>query len=182
MLKASATQIMKALKDAEIGVNKYICIMELFKSSDVSKDEEFKRQYRNFYKVRMKNDYYNLYCEYMQKNRNKEVAFEDVLKYLYEKTGRIEASFSSKLVATIDSSKPVWDKFVMKNTGIKVPSYGTRGRLEKCLHAYEELEAWYRVVLNSSEGKKLIAEFDKKYPNANISDLKKIDFVLWQIR
>ena len=34
---------------------------------------------------------------------------------LYVETGNIEASFSSKMIATIDSDKPIWDQYVLQN-------------------------------------------------------------------
>ena len=33
----------------------------------------------------------------------------------YKEIGNIEASFSSKMIATIDPNMPIWDRYVMQN-------------------------------------------------------------------
>ena len=37
----------------------------------------------------------------------------DVIGSLYVEAGNVEASFSSKMIATIDPEKPIWDQYVL---------------------------------------------------------------------
>ena len=43
-----------------------------------------------------------------------------ILNEIYQKTGNIEGSFTSKLLATINPNLPIWDQYVLKNIGLKV--------------------------------------------------------------
>jgi hypothetical protein len=58
------------------------------------------------------------------------------------KYGKLEASFASKLLATIDPNLPVWDKHVLRNTGLKAPS--RQGSWETRIEQAES--AHYHVV------------------------------------
>ena len=75
--------------------------------------------------------YYAVYFNFMEKYKTKDVIFEEVLRYFHSSFGRIEASFSSKLMATINPDKPVWDEFVLKNLGIIKPPTYSKNRILK---------------------------------------------------
>jgi hypothetical protein len=98
----------------------------------------------------------------------------------------VEASFTSKLVATIDTSKPVWDKYLLKNVGLKAPGYhiAKDRRLNRCLTVYESLEKRMKHLLQSETGKMIVETFDEIYPQyaERVSNIKKLDFALWKIR
>ena len=48
---------------------------------------------------------------------------------------------------------------------------------------YERLQKWYEEFLPSTEGKLMIILFRENVPHhEKINDIKKVDFVLWQIR
>lgn len=49
------------------------------------------------------------------------ITFEAALSQLFDATGQVEASFASKLVATLDPSLPVIDKFVLAQAGLTLP-------------------------------------------------------------
>ncbi len=96
--------------------------------------------------------------------------------------GRIEASFSSKLVATINPNKPIWDEFVLKNLGIKKPTTYSKNRIEKTIEIYMGIEGFYANFMKSNECQALLVEFDSHFPNTNLTQTKKVDLLLWQTR
>ena len=104
------------------------------------------------------------------------------LDYFWEQLHRVEPSFSSKLVATINPKLPVWDQQVLKNLKLKAPLYGDKERLNKTKKLYDSIKEWYRDYLNTIEGRKKVTEFDQRFPNSGISNIKKIDLILWQTR
>lgn len=104
------------------------------------------------------------------------------MTHFYNKFGRIEASFSSKLAATIDTKLPVWDTFVLQNLGLKKPPQYCKDRLKKTIDLYADIQQWYSDFMTTSDGKYIITIFNKKYPGIAVSDIKKVDLVLWQIR
>jgi hypothetical protein len=122
----------------------------------------------------------------MEDHKNKEVTgatFEEVLKVLHDKNGKIEASFASKLLHTINPKMPIWDQWVMKNVGIARPRYGSANQWQKTIAAYDRLTDWYEKYLQTENAKELISLFDKEFPaGVEITDVNKIDLVLWQMR
>ena len=119
----------------------------------------------------------------LEKNkRNQNLRFEEVLLSL-QKTGRIEASFTSKLLATINPHLPVWDKKVLFHLSDKLAISAYTGDLVKdCVIKYNSMVNYYREFIKAEEGTAIIKSFQEKHPDAPITDLKKIDFVLWQTR
>jgi hypothetical protein len=55
-------------------------------------------------------------------------------------------------------------------------------RIEETIQLYERIVDWYKDYLKDEEGQKIIELFDEEYPNTGITDIKKVDFVIWQIR
>jgi hypothetical protein len=179
-------RVQEVLPRIEPGLKKYKLIMSIFKQTDVSNDRNFQKMYNGFYRVRRNQDWCILYYNYMQemKESKYEVLFENTLKYIFDQTQRIEPSFSSKLVATINDSLPIWDKFVLQNTGFRPPNnlLSNEERIKNCLTTYNQIILWYEEALKCDSVIEAINLFDKKYPESGISDIKKIDLILWQTR
>jgi hypothetical protein len=76
----------------------------------------------------------------MEEHKNTPIIFKDALTYFYEKTRRIEASFSSKLLATINPNMPVWDVNVLNNLRIIPPHYKQQNRFNKTIDTYMKLQ------------------------------------------
>ncbi len=126
--------------------------------------------------------YNAIYFNFMEKYKTKDVIFEEVLRYFHSSFGRIEASFSSKLMATINPDKPVWDEFVLKNLGITKPATYSKNRIEKTVAVYKQIEYFYDEFLQTMECQELVAIFDMHFPNTKITKSKKVDLLLWQNR
>jgi hypothetical protein len=118
----------------------------------------------------------------MEKSKGGDVAFSEALRTIHRSTGRIEASFTSKLVATLDASKPVLDKFVLGHFRLRLPAWSLADREDATIEVYDRLRLEYDRLTASPEGLKIRDMFDEMYPDAQITDIKKIDLVLWQIR
>ncbi|MEN9867702.1 MAG: hypothetical protein RL748_3292, partial [Pseudomonadota bacterium] len=176
--------IQSALSSAAKGISQYSELMAMFPNSNVSTDAEFQRKFNAFYKVQRRQKlWYEKYYTLMQQQKDGKPNFADVLDEIYSLTGRYEPSFVSKLVATIDPSKPIWDQHVFANTGHRAPSYSSKKKFIQAKDAYVSVENWYRVFLESDDGQLCISEFDKFAPeHRGITALKKVDFILWQMR
>ncbi len=176
--------IVKAINDARKGIRQYLEIMRLFSNTNVSIDIEFQKKYNSFYRVRQRDKYfYKIYYQYMESLKDQNVEFQQVLRFLHSKLNRFEPSFSSKLAAIHNPNLPIWDKFVLKNIGIRPPSFYSVDRMSKTTVIYENIKEWYSRYMNSEEGHLVVDLFDNIVDDSSsITDLKKIDFVLWQIR
>ena len=162
------------------GIEKYIQIMKWVQETNVSEDAEFQRFYNGFYRMRQRSsEFYTCYYQYLEQNKqNLKLTFSDILLYLYEQTGQIHASFGSKLLATINPSMPIWDKFVLQNLGLKAPYSYEKNRFAKVVRLYDQIIQWY----DTEEAKHYLEIFNHHYPNIEMTDTKKIDWILWGTR
>lgn len=167
------------------GLSKYIEIMERLHNTDVSKDQDFQRLYNHFYRMRQrKPEFYKMYYDYMEKMKNSTdaLSFEEIFLFIQKESGRCESSFSSKLLATLDPNKPVWDMYVLENLGIKKIYSTTTNREQKILAAYNQICEWHEDFLKTDDARIIIEIFDEMFPGVNITDTKKVDLFLWQFR
>lgn len=173
----------ESINKVEPGLLKYVQIMGRFYETDVSKDIEFQRLFNGFYRIRQRTpEFYKEYYQFLERNKNNYVSFDLVLNHFYDRFHRLEPSFSSKMVATINPDFPVWDEYVLRNLGLKKPIYGAKNRIGKMVSVYNDIVKWYVDFLQSNEARYIIKLFDSKYKNNNLTDTKKIDFILWQMR
>jgi len=183
MIKISKSKIFESLPKIEVGLTKYLSIQESFKNTDVSTDRDFQRRFNHFYRVRRgvswQRDFYRLMQDLRDQNNT---SFFDVLQQLHKDTGKYEASFASKLVATIDENRVVIDKFVLENAGLKLPTPTTNNRVIKIVEVYEILGKQFQYFKKSEAGQFLIKEFERRYGKGLVSPTKMIDLVLWQTR
>lgn len=173
-----------AIRKAKPGIARYLALMNLYGQVDVSADTDFQRQYNGFYRMRQRTPaYYQAYYQLMERLRDAKPSFDTVIDALYAATGRFEPSFSSKMVATLDPHKPVWDMYVLQNLGLKAPTSNSKSRLVNLKKCYSAIEDWYRNFLGTNEARDWIEQFDSEVEeHANFTQLKKIDLILWQMR
>lgn len=180
------TEIQAAIQRADKGIKQYQELMRMLPTVDVSMDRDFQRRYNGLYRVRSRPlSWYPSYYALMQKLKLgcRNVEFAQVLDDIHAATGRYEPSFSSKLVATLDPLKPVWDTYVLSNLGHRPPAYGNKNKLALAKDSYRAIEQWYAQFLSSADGLLCIREFDSLVENhSGITDVKKVDFILWQMR
>ena len=175
------------LKDSQIikklNIERYAYIITYLPKTNISENPEFQKVYNYFFKVRRNEQWRKVYFDIMERAKTNELSFRDIITEIYKKTGRIEASFSSKLLASINPTKPIWDHFVLKNLNIKPTGKTPVERIENACQIYNVLVKWYDEFIKTDEGKKYILEFDKYLPNyAWISNIKKLDFLIWSTR
>jgi hypothetical protein len=171
-----------ALPKIEEGLNKYLHIMDRLNKVDVSRDIKFQKRYKGFYRMRRNQDYCDIYFSFMEHNKNRDITFKKTLEFLHNNTKWLEASFSSKLLATLNPNKPVWDEFVLKNLNLKKPYTYSKDRFNKTVNLYYKIENWYKDFLKTDDSKEMLQLFNEYYPDKDITEIKKIDLILWQMR
>jgi len=176
-------QIIKSLVDTKSALERYIKIMEMFRKVDVSTNYKFQASFIGFYNIQHSKfkEFCSGYFSFMEKHKNSVPSFIDTLRYLY-KFGRLEISFSSKLLATIDPGQPVWDRYILKFFNLKKPPrkrvYGSEMRIAHGNDAYEKLKQKYKAFIATDESKRWIQLFDMYFPICDITPIKKIDFII----
>jgi hypothetical protein len=175
-------EIQTALGQLERGVERYLWLQRHVRLCDVSTNEDFQRSFSSFYRVRRSSQWRSAFFTLLESAKAKTIDFPEALKEINRRTGRVEASFASKLVATLDTSMPVVDKFVLAHFDLRLPRWGLADRELKTIDLYRGLCDRYGTVIQSPTGKRIRELFDGRYPCSEVSELKKIDLVLWQIR
>ena len=182
MFASSVLEIQKALERLAVGLGRYQWLQAKVLKCDVTTDLEFHRRFNAFYRVRRNSEWRGTFFALMEKSKSGGTNFSEALRAIHSSTGQIEASLASKLVATLDPSKPVIDKFVLHSFKLRLPNWGSAEREKNTIELYGELCLKYGSLMTSPDGVKIRNMFDERYPNAKIMDIKKIDLVLWQIR
>lgn len=168
----------------------YTEIIDTVKRKNFIADENFRKKFNSFYRVRQKKqEWYDKYYSLLEEQPQKNYTFEQLLRCMLE-FGTLEVSFVSKLIATVNPEKPIWDSKVMRNLGVyneweKVKEKYRKKNddicIEKAVEIYNDLEDRYLKFIVSENGKKCIGKFDELLPeySSKVTNVKKIDFLLW---
>lgn len=150
----------------------------------MSSDAEFQRLYNRFYRVRRNAEWQAVYYEIMQREKaSTDLSFEDVLREMHERTGNVEAFFTSKMIATLDPDRPIWDSIVLERLGLKLKGTTPQAKLENAAGVYESIAGWYADYLATEDAARNIALFDELLPDyAWLTPVKKVDFLFWSSR
>lgn len=166
-----------------IGMKKYKRIMDNLYWTDVSIDRDFQRAFNDFFVMRSReSQYYESFYNFLEQKKDKGTSFEETLDFLQEAGGRLEISFSSKLIHVINPNRPIWDNNVsVQHFGMKLPGYNVGGsiRRREAIKLYHEYCSRFYEYLYSSEGQAVVKLFNEKYPHTGFTDAKKVDFLMW---
>jgi hypothetical protein len=138
---------------------------------NLEKEANDKKSLFNFLKICIKNkkDYYVYF-----------------LNKLSVKSGRNEMSCASKIIATVNHEKSVIERVVIDNLKINRPIYGDLNyRISMSIDILNETEKDYLKFLSLMHRKDLMNIFNtktKQQRNFKSTNIKKLDFVLWQTR
>jgi len=171
-----------ALPRIAVGLNKYLWLQSHRDTCDLRFSSEFRKRFNGFYRVRRGPDWQNKFFELLEKRKGLTVRFDEVLETLLRTTGRHEASFASKLVATINPDMPVIDSIVLRNLELRLPPSGSKQRVARIQELHNRLAACFTEFLRTETGRYLVDRFREEYPSADISEIKMLDLVLWQTR
>lgn len=183
MVKLDKKDIDQALHSVKDGLDLYSNIQKDLATKDAASDAGFQKQFNRFYRVRRNAAWRSAFFTLLQQEKTNRRSFAEILRALYAATGRVEASFASKLAATVDPDKPVIDSIVLKNLNLRLPLPGeAEVRLEKIEALYDQITKVYADFLGTDMGRYLVTQFQKHYPGRAITKIKMLDLVLWQHR
>ncbi|MBR4557510.1 MAG: hypothetical protein IKO15_08520 [Clostridiales bacterium] len=165
-----------------LGISDYLYLINSVKQTNVSHCLEYQTIFNRFYGVRRNRKWRDKYYEYFQSAKtNSNLQFIDILKSVsqieHAKT-KFEPSFSSKMYATLYPEKPIWDYHVLNNLGL-LNAWERNKTFNNAEDIYNEIIERYDKLVK----KGLVEEWDRLFANnkefINISDSKKIDYILW---
>ena len=72
---------------------------------------------------------------------------------------------------------------VLKNLNVRLPSEGSvDSRIERIARLHVEMSTAFSSYLRTPGGRRLVAGFRAKYPEAAVTETKMLDLVLWKTR
>jgi len=175
-------QIDAAIPRVAEGLRKYLWLQGHRDSGDLRLDVKYQRQFNHFYRVRGGKAWQKYFYALLESKKGNHVEFAEILDALHRSTNRYEASFASKLLATIDPNMPVIDSIVLRNLRLRLPPATSSDRLARIRQLHTNLLSLLQLFLATANGRYLVSRFRAAYPNAAISETKMLDLVLWQTR
>lgn len=171
----------EVLKQREKDIERYAYIMEQVWKVNVSEDESFQRVFNAFYRVRRDDEWRKVFYELFEKvKQNSQSRFDRTLENLLARTGNIEPSFVSKMIATIAPDEPIWDSHVLEVLGLKPRKKSGKYQFDDVYDCYCNIGNWYDDFKRLPVAKKWVRAFDRALPeHKDIGVTKKIDFILW---
>lgn len=169
-----------ALGKLERGLASYSWLQAELHKRNVEADREFQKKFGGFYRVRRNAQWRGAFFGILERAKTSPLTFGQALRRIHEATGRVEASFASKLVASIDPDQPVIDSIVVGNLGLKLPKAHAPNRLQDLEDVHRQMAFAYKAYLDSREGRRLVEAFRRRYPDPNLSAVKMVDLVLWK--
>lgn len=183
MIQLDEARIARALPLVAADLEKYCWLQAALATTDVARDREFQTRFNAFYRVRRNSAWRSAFYGLLQQNKSKRQPFAEVLGALHAATGRVEASFASKLVASVDPDMPVIDAFVLKNLGLRLPRIGPiETRLTRIVELHDRIRRIFSDYLDTDTGRHVVARFEESYPNRQVTRAKMLDLVLWKAR
>ena len=180
--------ILGRLKGEELRLSNYDRLCDSLLTTNITEDTYYKSIFKDYYAMnkgwnsRWDEQYFSL-LERAKFHNN--TTFTTVLYELHKVTNRIETSFSSKLIATINPEMPVYDKWVRENLGLKepYPAMPVKRRMLRFVTMYNELQPKVTGMIEDSKFEKLRTSFNQTFPQyEHFTDTKKLDLFLWQAR
>ena len=176
-------EIDTAIPKVKVGLAKYQQLRRLIRTRPrFSRERAFQKSFNGFYRVRRNTEWQLAFYAIMARSRRNRLTFAQVLQKLHRATGRTEASFASKLVATLDPSQPVIDSVVLAKLGLSLPATKDSQRHKRIVHMHISLRSRYVKFLKTSNGRYLVRCFRRRYGNQRLTQVKMLDLVLWQTR
>ena len=167
----------------------YILIRRSVTSSDLldERAESVRRRFNAYYGVRRNADWRSLFYARFQAAKasplKSQALFEDVLTGLHTDTARVEASFASKLVATLRPDSPIIDSVVRGwlTRHLTPPPFG--GGAPAAIAYYRWLENVMGEAAASPQAQDWAHAFASAFPLAPgdeaVSAMKQLDFLIW---
>lgn len=133
---------------------------------DVSEDVLYQKTYTGFYVLRLPTtESYKGHFSILEENKSdKSITIRNILCKLQSATGRIEASFSSKIVATINPNVAPLDSIVLGHLGLSLPKHNDSDRLEKCIAIHTSLIEKMNTMVKDERFMHLKHAFSERYP------------------
>jgi len=165
-------------------LNTYYWLQDNLHLRNVSSDAEYKRKFAGYYKMRFVSQQYrdSFFSLFEAIKNDTELSFVDVARRLSQVDGRHKFSFISKMLHTIDPSRPIYDSQVDQALQIhRTYQPNIELKIQQDEEILKQISFVYQCLETSAEMVEPLAAFDRIIPNRSMSIAKKLDFLLWAL-
>ena len=111
-----------------------------------------------------------------------DISFEEVSAQLYQVDSKHEFSFITKMLHTINPTRPIYDSQVDAALQIhRTYQANFSKRLEQDAKILNEISRYYQDLKSAPQITDILTTFDQIVPMYKISTEKKLDFILWAL-
>lgn len=162
----------------------YCWLQDNLHKRNVAVDTEYRKKFSGYYRMRfVSQEYRDQFFELFEEIKSESSpSFRVVSQKLFQVDGKHEFSFITKMLHTIEPSRPIYDSQV--DIALEIHRYyqpNFEEKLRQDEHILAQISAAYRELASSPGMIELLAEFDKIIPGHTMSAEKKIDFILWAL-
>lgn len=162
----------------------YCWLEENLHTRNIKTDSEYRKKFSGFYRMRfITQRYRDAYFGLFEQIKNQpNISFESVSRQLFEVDKKHEFSFISKMLHTIDPTRPIYDSQVDAALSIHrsyEPDFAKRLQTDSDILC--SIIAQYQQLLCAPEMNEILEDFDRIAPSCKISTEKKLDFILWAL-
>ena len=181
-IRQNQTAIMKKLNPKVLAT--YCWLQDNLHKRNVAVDTEYRKKFSGYYRMRfVSQEYRDQFFELFEEIKSESSpSFRVVSQKLFQVDGKHEFSFITKMLHTIEPSRPIYDNQV--DIALEIHRYyqpNFEEKLRQDEHILAQISAAYRELASSPGMIELLAEFDKIIPGHTMSAEKKIDFILWAL-
>ncbi|WP_372784815.1 hypothetical protein [Phenylobacterium sp.] len=148
---------------------------------------DFQRKFNGFYGVRRnaawRSVFYATFEAAKQRGPDPAALFRWALAAVERETGRVEASFVSKLVATLRPEAPVLDSVIREFLAARMPAPRFGAGSEEAVTYYDWLQEVMTALSQTTAARAWCDQFDAQFAAvagaSSIHPVKKLDFLIW---
>lgn len=165
-------------------VNTYYWLQDNLHLRNVAHDSEYRKKFAGYYRMRFVSQQYrdSFFSLFEAIKNDTELLFVDVARQLSQVDGRHEFSFISKMLHTIDPSRPIYDSQVDQALQIhRTYEPNIELKIQQDEEILKQISFVYQCLEASAEMVEPLVAFDQIIPSRSMSIAKKLDFLLWAL-
>lgn len=165
-------------------MNTYRWLQEELCLRDVSSDQEYRKKFSGYYKMRFVSQEYRdaFFALFEKMKRVPDPTFRSVAYLLYEVDQKHEFSFISKMLHTLNPHKPIFDSQVCEVLRLRHYYQSSfEAKVQQDEKALACISDAYADMKASEEINGMLAHIDRYTPGYQMTDEKKMDFILWAL-
>lgn len=104
-----------------------------------------------------------------QQKSNSDIESGQVLRSIFESAVRVEAPFASKLIATVDPTRELYDSIVRSNLGLRTRTGSGLEKIADAVDDYQAIQAHLAALIRADRFRSCASASTENFPNSRNS-------------